>query len=363
MPVLGISPIDIKKSVTLALKEYLILDREEVSKNTALNFICKSLGFSGGYAGYKNSYPTTLKPFMEDNNLLEYEDLISFEGLDPLVTFSSEQVADRLFQSSQNSPFPKRIFTGFNINQAHLLDLALFDKSVEMEYAPMAFSGLSSLKLVKPTKGDKTVVNNLKKLSKQERLARFTHGDFISSYRFKYKKNNFHIASFVPFSNLIGTQYLELEESCNHDFLAQIYYISMHDETEKNKEKKLDNLKCDFIHYLLSQSEKGWLDIIPFNENLIFLKGPKGKYDFVFKSLKKSYFKHNIYEPYLKNSDMPITENSYDFERWLYFPCNNGSDARSPYDGWQEYDKHLAELDFYQTGGTVNAYPGTSQNL
>ena len=103
-----------------------------------------------------------------------------------------------------------------------------------------------------------------------------------------------------------------------------------------------------FRQEIVSQ-EKGWVDVIPYNENLIFLKGADGAYDYVVRGMKNHKFEHQIYSPFLKRISVPSHMNElYDFKRWFYFD----------YKGWQELDEHRAEQYFYARGGQSSSYPG-----
>ncbi|WP_417831835.1 SUMF1/EgtB/PvdO family nonheme iron enzyme [Terasakiella sp.] len=110
---------------------------------------------------------------------------------------------------------------------------------------------------------------------------------------------------------------------------------------------------------MLQQLDAGWVEVVPYNDQLIFLKGKNGTYDFVFDGMKDDSFNHNPYEPYLKNADVPNTEKEYDFKRWLYFPKHDADKKkRVAYTGWEEMDRHKAEVAFYASGGISKNYLG-----
>ena len=60
-----------------------------------------------------------------------------------------------------------------------------------------------------------------------------------------------------------------------------------------------------------------------------------------------------MFEPYLKNADIPKSNDAYHFQRWLYFE----------YDGWHENDQHASEKAFYSKGGTLKDYSGSTEIL
>ncbi|HDZ6755406.1 TPA: hypothetical protein RS733_002690, partial [Mannheimia haemolytica] len=105
-----------------------------------------------------------------------------------------------------------------------------------------------------------------------------------------------------------------------------------------------------FLDFFVSRIEfldKGWVDVIPYNDNLVFLKGENGEYDFVYKNQRSELFEHQIYSPFLKRSDIPYFDDEYHFKRWFYFE----------YQGFRRELSHLSEIHFYKNGGDVQNYP------
>ncbi|MEK5744525.1 hypothetical protein VXE41_16800, partial [Acinetobacter variabilis] len=64
------------------------------------------------------------------------------------------------------------------------------------------------------------------------------------------------------------------------------------------------NKKMNLFIQRIEEINQGWIEVLPFNENLIFLKGENGDYDFIFKNQRDEEFEHQIYEPYLKRADV-----------------------------------------------------------
>ena len=90
------------------------------------------------------------------------------------------------------------------------------------------------------------------------------------------------------------------------------------------------------------------MNVIPYNENLIFLSDNSGNYDFLIKNQRDKVFSHQIYGDYLKRADIPSFIEDYRFKRWEYFN----------YKGNRELDSHLAEQHYYANGGLTKNYPG-----
>jgi len=110
----------------------------------------------------------------------------------------------------------------------------------------------------------------------------------------------------------------------------------------------------------LLKVEKGWIEIIPFNHKLIFLKAKDGTCDFVFRNLRENKFQ-SPYQKYIRHENIPsLLNEEYDFERWLYFGFKdkkNDIKKIKPLELWAELDEHLSEIDYYQNHKDQK-YPG-----
>lgn len=96
----------------------------------------------------------------------------------------------------------------------------------------------------------------------------------------------------------------------------------------------------------------GWVDVLRYNKsNIIFLKGHMGDYDFLIEGSKDTPFKHKVYDGYLHAPHSPRQHGKFQFQKWLYFD----------YYGWEEFDRHLAEKYYYESGGRVPDYPGKDE--
>ncbi len=82
-------------------------DREDIKHNTALNHICKALGFNGGFAGYNKEWPR-LEQFLSQQGL-KLDGLTQFDSPYP-IHITPTQIAVRLLKSGKAIPF--RVFTG-----------------------------------------------------------------------------------------------------------------------------------------------------------------------------------------------------------------------------------------------------------
>ncbi len=103
----------------------------------------------------------------------------------------------------------------------------------------------------------------------------------------------------------------------------------------------------------IESASTGWVDIVRFNDRLLFLRGRDGEYDFVFRGMRDEALARNLYAPYLRSHDVPKSNDAHHFERWLYHQ----------YEGWLEADRHRAEAHFYASGGVAASYPGQQEVL
>lgn len=338
IPITDITPEALKKSARKTKT-----DREKVSLTARQNIIAKSLGFKGGFSGYQQEYKSNLIPFMKEKGLHTRANLITPQHDLPMIKLSAGQIADRIFLSK--SPKPKKIFTGYNIDW-NVINLKFhstrnpwwkhFNGQFTLQDFIDAFEGKGPLTDLSPEEVIYSAVEAKR--------------PFITAY----------------WDNLLGDLLVQTEkeegkklsrciEGIFRGFKPNLYAVDIEDpQTEKDKkivEECVDALTI-FVLWSRLQSE-GWVEVIPYNEKLNFLKGENGEYDFLFPYLKNYEFDHNIYKPRLRNDDLCKSMDSYHFPRWKYFE----------YKGWEEHDRHEAESYHYQRGGVRQNPPGLDECL
>lgn len=334
LPVFGLEPELIKQSVKSVSR-----DREKISHCTLLNALVQSLGFQGGFAGYSNAYEQLLKPFMEDHDLRQYADLIAprfpCNGASRLK-HERQDISDRLFYN--NSAIPDKIFTGYNFRYDQYFDDGIGIYNFEIERSQYGLnqnpydencSENVDLALQNPT----LQVQLKRKQSQTRSLIDIVIGGDLF----------FVQAGF----NLLGDQLTQPREK---ESVFQFY--------NSNKIALVESLvhcnkKMNLFIQRIEQINQGWIEVLPFNENLIFLKGENGDYDFIFKNQRDEEFKHQIYEPYLKRADVPRFEDEYHFKRWFYFE----------FKGNRQQQLHQVETEYYCSGGNTRNYPGIEELL
>ena len=276
---------------------------------------------------------------MEDHNLSQYADLIEprfpCDGASRLK-HQRQDVSDRLFYG--DSPIPDKIFTGYNFRYDQYFDDGIGIYNFEIDHSDYGLhqnpydendSSNVDVALQNPT----LEVPLKRKQSNTRSLI-----DIVIGGDLFYIQAGF---------NLLGDQLIQPREK---ELVFQIY-----NNNESALEKCLIhcNKKMNLFIQRIEEVNQGWIEVIPFNENLIFLKGEKGEYDFLFKNQRDEEFKHQIYEPYLKRADVPKFDDEYHFKRWFYFE----------FKGNRQQQSHQAETEYYFSGGKACDYPGTEELL
>jgi len=281
-------PNDLKKAAKKAKT-----DREKISHTTILNAVSKALGIKGGFSNYAKEYKTHILPFMEKNELITHSNIFNAREAyysKPFRDLNSQSVSERLFLSGRQ--FPQKIFTGYNVNYYD----DLFDK------------------------------------------------DMFDNKIFDFRHPALFLQSTV---NLIGDT---LIYPVNSDPVVQLYFPNDSPTKDKNQEKELNKYKetTTIFRNYIDKDESGWVEVIPYNDSLCFLRGVNGEYDFVFKKLRSYKFEHKFLDNTMKIGDVPFWVDNYHFDRWDYFV----------YAGWREKRDHDAENYFYSSGGSIASYPG-----
>ncbi|MDD3594928.1 SUMF1/EgtB/PvdO family nonheme iron enzyme [Sulfuricurvum sp.] len=309
IPVVGLNPE--------MIKSYYHQQRSvsSLKKNDYLNRVADAFGIYP-WGKYDSFYVNSIVPFLDQHGLIFYAPDLNRDLLNNRFTLRS--VADRLFFSGR--PIPKAIFTGYSCDIDH-----------EHSYNP-------SVVFEKPSKSyDETAFE--------------INVDLLIPHKH-------HMNYLSVFKNLLGDVFILNHSDEDDCYIATTY------PTNGEKYKITDSMieEAKELKKLLLHSEKGWIEIIPFNENLIFLKGSNGIYDFVFKHLRDSDFEdQSPFRPYLNHDRIPSVMNeTYDFARWLYFGRKEDDSKKKQQDTrrsyWLEELQHHADIDFYESGGGI--HPG-----
>jgi hypothetical protein len=338
VPIYGVQPDQIKQSA-----QNLIQDREKIKHNTCLNGICKALGFEGGFAGYKCEYKEKLQPFLEKHGMVIQSDLLSPRmpweiQMWPLrVQISPRDLSDRLFKSGKS--LPRKIFTGYNYDfWSKYEDGFWYLNHVVSYFHSKVIFAFENWKACLPL----ALENPNLIIKGQGHWPDRTLMDVFLGGFMHYIMPSFHLIGDALVKPMLGEGW-----QTKIYFRPEKYSSSSEMYEEKEKYDQLFKAFRDQI----KRGDEGWVEVVPYNEKLIFLKGTDGEYDFTFLNLRDKPFDHNIFEPYLKNADIPKQNGTYRFQRWYYYE----------YAGWKERDEHEAEKHFYASDGKVSGYPGVDE--
>jgi hypothetical protein len=408
--IIKIEDLDPKSIKTSARKAKC--DREKIKYNTLLNATSKALGFKGGFAEYQHIYESKLVPFLNQHGMKTRVNLLTQrkKGFDTfLPDITHQQLSERLFCSGLE--LPEKIFTGYNFDYIHTIDdgsdyfnrvlctktqkriidvdiddelkVILGDDAKNYSYEKIETVGPHNLKKIAlydvgREDLEKVVEHNINIANKNSSaihdcpfdkrpLKNFFEG--VEGYVPETTPEQAGVDRYKRFANrtildlVVGSFIQDLECSFNllGDTLVQPakrpheveFYLGHGDEASLRQSKKFAMKKLDLFRKRIEQDSNGWIDIIPFNHNLIFLRGESGQYDFVFKNQRDSEFDHQVFGKSLKRADIPSFIQDYRFLRWYYFE----------YQGWRSLDSHNSENLFYERGNSSSDYPGRNTIL
>jgi len=331
----SLNPSEIKLSYNNELKRY------DIKRNRYYNIVSKTLGFQD-WSDYTKAYNEKIIPFLELNGLIKYAPECNLNILEAEndLSFSHREIADRLFFDKR--AHPKKIFTGYNCktdNFAYYYPFGIDLENVNFNDSTIRIhleEGLNQLVLQKQI------------LKSQE------YNQIIEKYGFEYLIP-MDVGKFSAYHNLLSDLFV-INENIEDTYLFCNYM---------SKEGLIDQTGYRNIAKLLKEHlltiKKGWIEVIPFNENLIFLKAEDGTYDFVFKNLRDDKFQ-SPYSNHIKHENIPsILNEDYDFKRFLYFGFKEKFENLKeivPINIWKERDEHFAEINFYKTNDSKD-YPGS----
>lgn len=306
------------KSRAMALASVLRL--EQVNDNFVLHTLANRLGFRGGWGQLQKDISGRLGEFRATHGLLRQADVLAVP-YDCPFRLSYRQIADRLFASGR--PAPRRIFTGHSTDWWALLRRATGSdglKVVELgqEHLGLDADGVDQANLSTRVPPARYVIAN---------------ADGFPTY--------FGVAGY--FCNIIGDQLCGFNDpGTARDHVATIYFYG--DENTHAPERARLAAAGRILETVLGAGTGGWLEVIPFNDRLAFLKAADGDYAFVFRGARD--------EPG-PVAAIGASTREQAFRDWLYHRQ----------DGWLEADRHAAETAFYRDGGTPASYPGENAVL
>lgn len=267
--------------------------------------------------------------FLQTRGMTQPTDLISWPRMFS-HRLTARQVSDRLFNSGL--PMPEKIFTGvgskfFAARGRGRIDIhALSKDSVYGEEAKLNWC---------IDRADQTVLSLDREFDWDTDAP--DHLDLTGTDLLLHA---FHLDAVAAAFNLLGDN---LVAPMQRPPEFRLYNAS-------EEELAFDRKVFDIFRQEIDRSESGWVEVIPFpgNDNIVFLKGKNGAFDWVIRDQRDQAFTGNPYHPTLKSHELPTAMKASGLNAHLYFTTSE----------WYERLEHSAETRHYEEGGTVATWPG-----
>jgi len=326
MHLAGLECEDLRQSAD-ELRQSLPKPHGPTAKSKALlNSLANALG-AKSYDYWLDVELPRIKSFLSEHGMTTPSDLISWRNRNQHATFSltAVEVSQRLFTSGK--PLPKRIFTGVG---SHLYASGystwefcnLWPDSVHSkDIVDFCMAGLTSVLRSDAPLGQGW--NIKQEMTGRQWLIHALPGEVGSCF------------------NLIGDN---LVEPADGDPVITAYQM---------QKPAVDLYNCIFEQFRreIESSSLGWVDVIPLpgNDNIVFLRGANGEFDWVVRNQRDEPFTGNTLYPLLTRNELPSAmDEKIRWNAHIYYAT----------DIWFEKLTHDAEARYYEQGGTVQCWPG-----
>ena len=338
MPLQGLHEEDIKHSV-IWLRQSREKPNRPASKDKSLKItdLQNSLAIALGARSYEHwrvSERQRIINFLAENGMTRPKDLIRWKDhpgfADPL---SAQRVADRLFNSGL--PIPKRLFTGVG----------------SLLFAAKGYGRLDICDLA-----GKGFIQNEQyidycELHADEVVLRANLQGGIESTDFVDLTGRALLLNAMSpevgcMFNLLGDNLLESRENLRPVFALY---------NANDRDLALYSRLFGIFRAEIERTTEGWVEVLPLpeNDNIIFLRGTHGAFDWVVRDQRDEPYTGNPLSPIFKTEELPSEMRNSKLIAHLYFKR----------DDWQDRLKHQAEQRHYAEGGTVKNWPGYNKLL
>ncbi|AQR68237.1 hypothetical protein BZG29_07595 [Janthinobacterium sp. LM6] len=335
----GLHEEDIRKSVT-SLRQDREMRGVAVSKSKSLKVtdLQKALAVTLGARSYdhwcKTEQPRILG-FLAENGMNQPADLIKWPCLPGFTkTLTAHRLADRFFNSGL--PLPKRLFTGvgsllFAASGYGRLDIhELAGKNMYADEERLEYCELYANEVVLRANDMRTQWPNAP--------------EFVDLTGRMLLLN--------AVSEFVGGMYNLLGDNLMAPMLEATVFTAYN---VSEKEAAFDRKLFQIFRAEIERSEDGWVDVIPLpgNDNIIFLRGADGKFDWVIRNQRDTPFIENFLFPVFNSNELPSALLNSKLAAHLYFRQGE----------WQDRLMHDAEQRHYAEGGSVATWPGYDKLL
>ena len=280
----------------------------------------------------KDGMQQHISDFLSANFMTQPADLIQWDSSPGFSgRLMPRQVADCLFNSGE--PLPKRIFTG--------VGSTLFAPS---GYGRLDINNLASMEGIETHSDQDRFEYCIQRADKHLLRAECFRNGYEALKSLDLTGRMMMLNSVAEF---IGCMYTLLGSNllapCISSPVFRSYNMSVED---REFEMKLFRLFREEIE----QSDEGWVDVLPMpgNDNLIFLRGQHGNFDWVVREQRDQLYSTNPLFPMFKTNELPSAFLQTKLKAHLYFKRGQ----------WLEQLEHEAELRHYQNAGGAHNWPG-----
>lgn len=302
--------------------------QERALKSTSLqNSLARALGAQSYDHWLEHEQPKIIR-FLAQHGLGQPADLIKWAYAPGFAgKLTARQISDRIFNSGL--PLPRRIFTGVG---SHL-------------FAPSGYGRLD----INEVAGEKLWTDEARYVFCRE------HADKVLLRAEVMKGENSpayidltgRTLMLNAVSEYVGCMYNMLGGNLL-DRSSDNLVMRSYNTTEDDRAFELQIF--DFFREEIERSEDGWVEVLemPGNQNIVFLKGPKGTFDWVVRDQRDKALSSNPLHPFFDKDEIPQAMDTSQIAAHLYFTRGN----------WQEKLEHDAENRHYEEGGTTGNWPG-----
>lgn len=286
------------------------------------------------YKQWLNEVEPVLEAFIEQYDLRQPADLIDWKDAPFGASLSARQIADRLFNSGHKTP--KRIFTGVGnlmfaakgYGRADLFPVAARMTGEEN----FAFLPSTEQFLFATSHYDQVVL----------RADRITGWHSEAPDYLDLTAQNLLLKSFaVELScaiNLLGDSLI--------DPMLLPAELALYNARQYEIEESL--LLFKLFRDEIDRTDAGWVDVLPFNGNIVFLRASDGRFDWVVRDQREAPFSRNDLFPIFRSDELPEALDGKSVKAHLHYQKEI----------WLEQIKHVAKQHHYNSGGTNGDYPG-----
>lgn len=328
----GLHPEQLKSSVAQLRKQKLkgatTKSEERTLKSKGLqDSLARALGAKSYDDWLENEQPKIMA-LLAEHGMTEPTDLIKWAYPPGFVgALKARQVSDRIFNSGL--PRPQRIFTGVG---SHLFAPSGYGRS--------DVDRIAGRRMLDDTERYEFCREHSGKVLLRAVNMRGSNGpEFIDLTGRALMLN-----SVIEF---VGCMYNMLGDSLVMPVVAPPEW-TLYKATESDL--ALQSKIFQLFREEIERSDAGWVDVVPVsgNENLVFLKGQNGTFDWIIRDQRDGSLTSNPLYPFFKKDEVPTAMDTSQITVLRYFTRGE----------WQEKLEHDAEKRHYEDGGDASNWPG-----